>query len=487
MKKLISVLTVMAMTLACLSACGPQTTTSEIIIEEGSDYVSNDGSEATGEDGNTSEDGTSSSGSGTTSSGKTTANQSAATTDDRYAFMKGQTYTMAITPEPQYKTTSFKKQISDFQKKYGCTIKTVELVFNDYNKMVTQQMATGDPYDICFMHGSMFIPGSVGTIYEDMTSALTQVDSSNLKSDWSNYFKDGSKLYAVCHAGSAYPIVMFYNKVMFEEYGLEDPLTLYKHGKWTWDKIKEIGKEVTDKDNDIYFLSQNWINLPTATNGTTGITMENGKVVCYLNSKEYYQALTNMKELYYGNDAIAKTMVASDWTDEGFSKGTIFTFVQESAKYSQIAGEISGSAAFGKKVDNLGLVPLPKNDNGKVNTGWLFGVAAGKGSDPRVAVAWANYAATYKSPSKGKTEMSDELEEVCKSLLTGKTVFAHTGLTAVNPRTNTSNLITGVLTENVSWAAGRGSDISKAISDIAPVIKEGLDNALGKGNYVMAN
>ena len=52
---------------------------------------------------------------------------------------------MAITEEPQYKTTSFKALISAFQKQYGCKIKTEQLVFNEYNKQVTQKMSSGSP------------------------------------------------------------------------------------------------------------------------------------------------------------------------------------------------------------------------------------------------------------------------------------------------------------------------------------------------------
>lgn len=492
MKKFISAIMAVCLLLSCLAACGQKTTTSVIWEDDSGEVIGGDTS-----DGNTTEDGAS----GTTSGGKTTSgkttsgktksgkastsqgsgnkgNESSASSE--YSFMKGKTYTMAITAEPQYQTTSFKAMISAFQKKYSCKIKTEQLVFNDYNKQVTQKMSSGKSYDICFIHGSMFPQGAISGIYADMTKAVTEVDSSNLVSEFTNRFKYGDKLYAVCSNKSVYPLVFFYNKLMFEENGLEDPVALYNKGQWTWDKVFEMGKEVTDKENGIYFLSQNLIGDANIL-GTPYVDIVDGKVVSYANTKEMYNALQLIHDIYIGNNAIGAPLVDTDgWTD--FTKGLQFMFIQESAKYSEIAAKAVKSAAFGKSVSNLRVAPVPvdsRNASQAYPTGWLFGVAAGEGSDPRVAVTWANFAASFKSPTKGKTEMSDSDAALCNKLISGKVALVSQGWYATSSSTYNWTFV-----YDVCWKAGRGEDISKAIADAMPKLKACLEATVGN-NYII--
>ncbi len=474
MKKLLSALMVVCLLLSCLAACGQKKTT-KVVWEDDSDIVATDGSS---KDGDSEKDGSSGKGSG--SQGKGSKGSKGGSASSEYSFMKGKTYTMAITAEPQYHTTSFKAMISAFQKKYGCKIKTEQLVFNDYNKQVTQKMSSGKSYDICFVHGSMFPQGAISGIYADMTKAVTQVDSSNLVSELTNRFKYGDKLYGVCSNKSVYPVVFFYNKLMFEENGLEDPVALYNKGQWTWDKIFEMGKEVTDKENGIYFLSQNLIAAANIL-GTPFVDIVDGKVVSYANTKEMYNALQLIHDIYIGNNAIGAPLVdTDDWTD--FTKGLQFMYYQESAKYSEIAAKVAKSAAFGKNISNLRVAPVPvdsRNASQAYPTGWLFGVAAGEGSDPRVAVTWANFAATFKSPTKGKTEMNDSDTALCNKLISGKISLVSQGWY----ETSSSNY-NWTFVKEVCWKAGRGEDISKAIADAMPKLKACLEATVGN-NYII--
>lgn len=474
MKKVFSAILVACMLISCLTACGPKTTTSEIWIDD--PEASN--SEGTSNPEGTKGDSSGSEGTKGDSSGEEVSVDVKPNTDSRYDFMKGQTYTMAITEEPQYKTTSFKALISAFQKKYGCKIQTKQLVFNDYNKQVTQQMSSGDPFDICFMHGSMFPGGPIAGIYADLTKAMTQVDTNNLDAEMTAYYKYNGKQYAVLHRGSAYPLVFYYNKLMFEENGLEDPLKLYNAGKWTWDKIFEMGAEATDRDNGIYFLCSAFVNS-TGFLGTPSVTTENGKVVANFNSKAMYDSLQMQRKICYGNDAIAAPLVDTD-DETDFVKGLQFMYYQESSKFSQYAAKVAKSAAFNKDINNLCIVPLPNTPSGKYPVGFMFGVAAGEGSDPRVAVTWANFAASFKSPTKGKTEMRDSDEALCAKLMAGSIISNHGWYQTSSADYNNTFI------QQVAWKSARGEDIAKAIADATPQLIACLDATCGKGNYIIA-
>lgn len=75
-----------------------------------------------------------------------------------------------------------------------------------------------------------------------------------------NYFASGAFSISTYHAVGA----MYFNKDMITDYSLENPYELVRSGKWTWEKMMEMGRVVTkDLDNngvmntgaDIYGLS----------------------------------------------------------------------------------------------------------------------------------------------------------------------------------------------------------------------------------------
>ncbi|MGE5558039.1 MAG: ABC transporter substrate-binding protein [Bacillota bacterium] len=57
----------------------------------------------------------------------------------------------------------------------------------------------------------------------------------------------GKKVYGI--HGPEFSDRLYYNKELFEINGLEDPLKLYKAGKWNWDKFLELAKKLT-QDTD---------------------------------------------------------------------------------------------------------------------------------------------------------------------------------------------------------------------------------------------
>ena len=413
------------------------------------------------------------------SSNKT--NSTVGTADTTYDFMAGKTYTMAITGEPQYETTSFKAMISAFQTKYKCKIKTATIDFGTYNQQVSQRMSTGEPYDICFMHGSMFPTGPISGVYADLTEAVKQVDSSALDTEKSNMFKWNGKLYGVCNSNSAYPWIFYYNKALFEEYGLEDPRTLYEKGEWTWDKIFEMGAEVTDQNEKRYFLSSYYVQ--TQMYGTSTITIKDGKVQLNLKSEGTRLALELLQKIYCGNNAIGQKLDGSEHT-KAFFEGRNFMYCEESSKYPDIAVGVKKSMAFNKKIDNIGIVPVPlpaQNTEKAYPTGWLTAVCAGEGSDARVAVAWANFMATYKSTVKSENEYSKEDQALLDSLMAGKILPNRHGAYATSSTKSLS------LHETLVTKVRNGEDIAKTIDELYPQYVACIEATVGKGNYKSSN
>ena len=484
MKKALTVILAALMVIVPATGCKSNKAT-ESYYSYYEDYPDDAGKGSTdsGSDGSNTESGnkggSKNSGTGSGTDTKNSSTGSGTVNTKKYDF-KGKTFTMALTwSEEMYHTTSFKATISAFEKKYNCKIKTVDLDFDKYNQQVSQRASSGESYDICYMHGSFFPDGAISGIYEDLTAAVKEIGSANISADKSDLFKWNGKLYGVCSYNSCYPVVMFYNKLLFENAGLEDPKALYNSGKWTWDKIFSMGKEVTDRNSDIYFLGSHFSEATLY--GENYIYIDNGKVINNLMSSNIRRSLQLMQKIYVGNDAIGRNKRDDSYITE-FSNGRVYAFIEESSKYNEAANAVKKSMAFNKSVDNIGVVPLPlpaENSKKLYPTGWYTAVCAGKGSDPRVAVLWQDFRAGYEVPVKGNNELSKDDKAMIEKLLKGPTIQSAHGQYA------NSNTRTAKLFEEIVYKAHDGADIAKTLNDYLPQFNACIEATVGKGSYTV--
>ena len=394
--------------------------------------------------------------------------------------LEGKTVTMAITEEDQYNTTSFKAMLSAFQTKYKCKVKTFNLKFAGYNTQVAQRMSTGEPYDICYVHGNFFPAGPIAGCYADLTEAMKQVDTSAFNMEKTEKFRWNGKLYGVCDNNCAFPDIFYYNKALFNKSGLEDPRTLYNQGKWTWDKVFEQGHEVTDASQNIYYLADFFII--TQTYGTSSITVENGKPVLNLKHPNTVKALQLIQKIYNGNDAIGQPNDSSDYT-KAFIEGRNYVYFEESSKYPGLVAKVKKSMAFNKDIKNLEIVPIPLKENDSTvmsnayPTGWYTSISAGEGSDPRVALTWAAFEATYKSTVKGSNEYDDEDQALLDKIMAGKTVpNRHGGFAS-------SSATTVGLHDPMIDKIRNGEDIAKVLDEYEPQYKACIEEQIGSKDY----
>lgn len=394
--------------------------------------------------------------------------------------LKGKTITMAITEEDQYNTTSYKAMISAFQTKYKCKVKTFKLKFNEYNQQVLQRKSTGEPYDICFMHGSMFPTGPISGCYADLKPAMSQVDTSAFNMEKTNKFVWDGKLYGVCDNNCAFPDVFYYNKKLFKEYGLDDPRTLYNNGQWTWKEVFEQGKDVTDASQNMYYLAS--FIVITQSYGTSSVMVDNGEVSLNLRHPNTIKALQLIQRIYNGNDAIGEKMGGEDHT-KSFMEGRNYMYFEESSKYPGLVAQVKKSTAFGKDVNNLEIVPIPLVDENGAKmsdaypTGWYTCICAGEGSDPRIALTWAAFEATYKSTVKGANEYDAEDQALIDKIMAGKTIPNRHGAF------KTSSKETTYLHDPMIEKVRNGEDISKVVNEYYDQYAACIEETIGSKNY----
>ncbi len=388
---------------------------------------------------------------------------------------KGKTFTMAITTEPIFKTNDFSRLVSAFESKYNCKIDIKSVDFNSYANNVYSRMLSGEAYDIVYMHGSKFPEMPILEVVEDLSPYMTTADYDTGKggidiANSARFVYDGKLSGVVAGDHAIYPLVIYYNKLLFAQSGMEDPLTLYNNGNWSWNKFIELASKTKSGysfgDDKFSFYT-----VPMSAGISLWDWINERPVMNWFSNNKIHQKMQIAQTLFqngicsYNNNGIF-----------GFLDGKTYCTVEESQKYAEYAMVAEGHAAFGKNIDNLGIVPVPQNAaeaKSGYPTGWLSAICAGKGSsDPRVAVAFAKFWSTFKDTVADEYEMSAANKALCDRLISGNLAIIH-GNYANNSK-NTNNLFKWDVMRRITY----GDNIQNTIKNNTQKINDCINYAL---------
>lgn len=394
----------------------------------------------------------------------------------------GKKFTLAVFIDTNYNKESLDQKASEFGQKYNCTIEITPISFAGYNKTVAAKMSSGAPFDIITMHGSFFPDNVIANLCQPLENSFTSADlcdnsnpgNGGIDMNKAKNFNWNNHLYGVAGYNSVFPYVMFYNKKMFKEAGITDPMALYNAGRWNWDAIKQIGARVTDQSKGVYFGSSEFTYrvFPLA-NGGHYVNFGSSSVTENLTDGKIYNALTFLQDICSGQNKIINTKNIDAWNPSDFYNGNTYAHIQESDYYMTFAAEIPKMAAFDKNLDNLGIVPIPLgNDNTdkEYPTGWVTAFGSGKGSDPRVTIAWAKYNIEY---DRQNSKMRAEDQTLIDSLISGNINYPNYGFS------DSSDSVYDIIAHFEADAA-TGSNISKLLNDNRQKIQNCIDVAIKK-------
>ena len=395
----------------------------------------------------------------------------------------GKTFTMAKRNDTAYKAASFTRLVSAFEKKYNCKIKTVELEFNTYPTLIANAKASGSPYDIIFCHGSMFPTIPLSGVVNDLSTYFSTADYDTGKGGIdiakSSYFVIDKKLYGVVGGSDAvYPMVIYYNKQLFNKSGLEDPYELYKAGKWTWSKFREQGKKVTDAANKVYYGDTSFFDKGVVQSlGVSLLTWKNNKTVVNLENTRVIKGYQMVYDFFNKSKICSNDFSASERVQ--FSDGLAYCSVQETQKYSVYCEAAAQSPAFNRNAANVGVVPLPQDTaSAKAGypCGWYGAIMSGAGSsDPRVAVAFAKFWSTYTDPVADKYELNSEQKALVKKLTSGNIANLH-GAYIGSDGANSST----ILDFRIGLDVAKGNDVTSTINTHLPSLNAAIEYVMSK-------
>ena len=395
--------------------------------------------------------------------------------------LAGKTLKMACFNTIKYQSAAFQRTVKAFEAKYDCKVDISYFAFGEeYNNAVRNSIAAKKPYDIAFMHGSWLYDVIAANVYEPLNNSISKEDllDSNKKGidlDKSSMLSWNGKIYGVCGYDAVNPMLIFYNKSKFEQAGLEDPRTLYEKGQWTWDKFFDMGSQVVDASNDVWFGEYNFfrVEICATFGGSPFEFSDDGTPYVTIDSDKYIAGLNNIAKLGSGATKIIRTQNQEDQL-ENFKAGKTYVYTEESDRYISIMEDISKLSAFKRNGENLGVVPLPlgnTNTEKAYPTGWLEAACTPKGANTDYAVAWMQFASTYEDPvTTDQTMFSKEDQAMIDSLLEN-----------IIPRLNAfsdSSWSMGSLEWNLCTEAARGNDIAQYVAQYKPQMQSCIDATL---------
>lgn len=160
-----------------------------------------------------------------------------------------------------------KEIVAGFEKKTGIKVRLTKTTEQEYSTKLLSLVAGNDAPDVVYLISDNF-PGLAVKSMQTLDAKTFRLDDGCWYKDYMNYYKVNGKYFSVAMRGSwnveDSNYVTYYMPKVLKAAGVsEDPYTLYKQGKWNWDKQKEIANKVALKG------------------GYTGLSMQTNELMMY--------------------------------------------------------------------------------------------------------------------------------------------------------------------------------------------------------------
>lgn len=342
-----------------------------------------------------------------------------------------------------YTTTStFATMVKAFESTYNCKIEVTQLSFDKYLADLAAKVTSGEVFDIVYVHGSFYPNCFIKGFFQPLDGVFTTADlydvnnlaAGGIDKVKSEGFSWDGHYYAVTGYKTSVPM-LYYNKKMMAAAGYtgqKDPLALYNSGDWSYQKLQEIGKQVTDASKGIYLGGRDFFaGGLVAFNRGQFVKMNGTAVSENLSDPRIYNAYKFQREISLGSGAVINYKTGTGGQDySAFANGKTYMFYNDASMYSTLAKAAAESGYFGKNKNNLGYVPFPfgpDNTEKEYFIKWLEGWGAGINcKDKRAAVAFTKFESKWAENSNSKYAAPAEFNALVDKLLTGK-VFWNIG------------------------------------------------------------
>ena len=136
----------------------------------------------------------------------------------------------------------------EFEKKYGGKVEIIGVGWGDQASTVISMVNAGEVCDLAQAHDQNFPIYGAKNIVQDISQYIDLNDGFWYDSVTKAFTYNG-KPYAA--GADAAPVVISYNKTLFEQNGIKTPMEYFNEGNWNWDTFRQVALDMTgDTDGD---------------------------------------------------------------------------------------------------------------------------------------------------------------------------------------------------------------------------------------------
>lgn len=253
------------------------------------------------------------------------------------------------------------KRMKDIEKKYNVQFKFTVLPADEIStRFVTEVMSGGSLGDFVNMRHYWAFPEYAKKGYLlNMSDYLDFSDEAFTASDTEIATYDGN-VYGFSMEPLRVGYSVYFNKAIFEKYGIEEPYAMYKNKTWTWDKFFDIAKKLTKTDtngNTVLWgcnplARYQFVELFVASNGGSFVKYVNGEAKSNLTHTGTIKGI----EQAYQSTYIDKFCDVYDETNEYNYTALAF----QNGQYAMFIGGSDSMDDFKNNMeDKFGIVPIP--------------------------------------------------------------------------------------------------------------------------------
>ena len=379
---------------------------------------------------------------------------------------KGKKLTFMLPAFDYQDDTKFENQVlKEFQEKYpDIELELVTASIDNWMVRLRTSMASNDPIDVfqdSANNNPMYALRGINQPLQD----YIDMSNPNLHMETMDtvFCYNGNYYVAVTEPD---PCVIFYNKEIFENEGVDSPQELYEAGEWNFDSLTRIAKELTYSDNSgkRWGLACNYPYLFFGANATSMVKLdENYHYTLNINDPNLLTSLEVIQDAWY----------TSQW--QGWESNPWSTFYSGSAAmladFKWTEQNIIEAQEYGLCDFEYGVVPMatgPNNPDG-LTPMTAFGYAMGNGCDTPyhsgilidmlTNAEAANNAENYATYPEEHLALYEELSN------------------KLYPINSYDSAVGGAF--EICQAIGTGQSIPQAIAEYTPIYQQKVDEANG--------
>ncbi len=142
-----------------------------------------------------------------------------------------------------------------FQEKYGGEVEWIETTYNTYDDDMANLILSGNSPDFTGSGTGVYPGNALKGVFAPVNDYIDYDDPlwNGVKDFVLQYCTLGSNIYSIC-TDINFGQVCAYNRRVVEEWGFDDPATLYYNDEWTWDVFYDMCADFNDPDSDRYAI-----------------------------------------------------------------------------------------------------------------------------------------------------------------------------------------------------------------------------------------